>query len=201
VLEEPPGETVFFLIAEIAEALLPTIRSRCQHFPFQPLSLQELAPKLVEMGYAEAEAAELARFSHGSLGRALGVNVEQYTELRDRVVRVVEAALGGKSYFALMDAVKGITVDRVEMPERLLILEEIVRDLIVLQNSPGSPIVHRDLRDRLEPLAEGIGPSALHAFYQQLLEYREAILKINANIGLSLHALFLPLRAEAARAR
>lgn len=200
VLEEPPGETVFILITETAEALLPTIRSRCIHFPFQPLQLSDLVPRLVALGHSETEAAAMARFSHGSVGRAISLNGEQYTEMRDRVLAVVEAVLGRKSYFGLMDAIKGITVDRSEMPERLLVLEEIIRDLIVLKNSSGTALVHQDIQSRLAPLAENVYSYQLFDLYENLLQQREAILKINANIGLSLQGLLLPLRSAIAQA-
>ena len=198
VLEEPPGETVFFLVTETPESLLPTIRSRCQHFPFQPLQPAELVRCLIQLGHTEEEAAGQARFSHGSLGRALSLNVEQYAEMRDRVLLALECALGKKTYFGLMDAVKGITVDRVDMPERLLVLEELVRDLLVLKTAPGTPLLHQDVAHRMEPLASAASLSLLMEFYESLLQYREAILKINANIGLSLQALLLPLRAAGA---
>lgn len=196
VLEEPPGETVIFLVTETPEALLPTIRSRCQHFPFQPLPQSDLERRLMQLGYSAEEAAAQARFSHGSLGRALTLNVEQYAEMRDRVVLALENSLGKKSYFALMDSVKGITVDRVDMPERLLVMEELFRDLMVLKTSPSTKLVHEDARGRLEPLAAAAPLAILSNYYERLLNQREAILKINANIGLTLQALLLPLKAE-----
>lgn len=198
VLEEPPGETVIFLITETSEALLPTIRSRCQHFPFQPLPAGELQKLLIEMGHSPQEAAAQARFSHGSLGRALTLNVDQYAEMRDRVLLALESAIGKKTYFAFMDSLKGITVDRVDMPERLLVLEELFRDLLVLKSSPETPLIHQDAKARLEPLAAAVSSSVLAEFYERLLNYREAILKINANIGLTLQALLLPLKTAAA---
>lgn len=199
VLEEPPGETVIFLITETPEALLPTIRSRCQHFPFQPLPPADLERWLTRLGHSAQEAAAQARFSHGSLGRALTLNVEQYAEMRDRVVLALESSLEKKSYYALMDSVKGITVDRVDMPERLLVMEELVRDLMVLKTSSSTRLVHEDARARLEPLAAAAPLSTLSDFYERLLNQREAILKINANIGLTLQALLLPLKAELTR--
>ena len=37
-LEEPPKNTIFFLISHMPDRLLPTIRSRCQMLRFDPLS-------------------------------------------------------------------------------------------------------------------------------------------------------------------
>lgn len=197
VLEEPPGETIYFLISEMVESLLPTVRSRCQHFAFQPLQPEELRQCLVEkMGYSQQDAEKMARYSHGSIGRSLTLNVEEYNDMRDRLLGVLEAALLPKTYFQLYDGIRSITVERVEMAERLLILEELVRDLLVIQSAEDAMPVHQDVRKRLEVIAERVSPEALEKFYEDLLTAREAITKVNANVSLSLQWLFLPLRAS-----
>ncbi len=77
-LEEPPKNTIFFLISHMPDRLLSTIRSRCQMLRFDPLGaddmrivLKNAAPKL---GEADLEALVLA--GEGSPGRAL-----QYAEV------------------------------------------------------------------------------------------------------------------------
>ncbi|MEH6791884.1 DNA polymerase III subunit delta' [Parasphingorhabdus sp.] len=72
-LEEPPKNTIFFLISHMPDRLLPTIRSRCQMLRFDPLGddqmrmvLKESAPKLDD---SEIESLVLA--GEGSPGRAL----------------------------------------------------------------------------------------------------------------------------------
>jgi len=175
--------------------LLPTVRSRCQHFPFQPLRPEDIVSCLTAGGDMDrAEAENRARYSQGSLGRARTVNVEQYREMRDKVLSVFQAALGPRSYYVLLDAIKSITVDRTEMAERLLIAEELTRDLIHLKMSPDAAIIHHDARQALLALAGKTESRTMQDFYEQLLEAREAILKVNAGIGLALQSVFLPLR-------
>lgn len=77
-LEEPPKNTIFFLISHMPDRLLPTIRSRCQMLRFDPLPedemrqiLKEASPKLTD---ADIEALVIA--GEGSPGRAL-----QYSEI------------------------------------------------------------------------------------------------------------------------
>ena len=195
VLEEPPGQTVFFLICERSEGLLPTIRSRCQIFEFQPLQPEEIKQWLIKKNnISEQDAAYLSLSTHGSPGKALSVNPEQYQEMRDRILVALETAILPKTYYTLIDAIRGITVDRTEMAERLLILEELARDLILLKSSPDARLVHEDARKRLLPLVENVDLRLLDDFYDKLLQVREAILKINANISLSLQSLMLPLK-------
>ncbi len=204
VLEEPPGQTIFFLISRRSEVLLPTIRSRCQTFEFQPLQPEEIKKWLMEnQKAAEEEATYLSLSTHGSLGKALDVNPEQYQEMRDKVLVTLETAILPKSYYTLVDAIRAITVDRTEMAERLLILEELARDLILLKSSSTARLVHEDAKKRIVPLTEYLDHPLLDEFYDNLLQAREGILKINANISLSLQSLFLPLKlkCEERRAR
>lgn len=197
VLEEPPGQTIFFLISEGSEGLLPTIRSRCQVFEFQPLQPEEIKQWLIEKNnLSEQEAVHLSLSTHGSPGKALSVNAEQYQEIRDKVLIALETALLPKTYYTLIDAIRAITVDRTEMGERLLILEELARDLILLKTSPSARLVHEDVRKRLVALVEHADSRTLDVFYDDLLQAREAILKINANISLSLQSLFLSLKSK-----
>jgi DNA polymerase III subunit delta' len=196
VLEEPPGQTIFFLIAHTPDVLLATIRSRCQHFSLQPVEPEQLEKWLIEkMEYSKQEASDVASFSHGSFGRALSLNADQYLAMRDKVLVALEATLLPGSYYQLLDAIKSVTVERSEMAERLLILEELTRDLIVLRKSKKSRLIHAEVRERLSRLSMGLSDMALQKFYEELLEVRESVLKINANVGLALQALLLPLRA------
>ncbi len=57
ILEEPPPQTTFLLLAPHWETLLPTISSRCQKVKFEVSSLEDiLLPTLIEAGYEEEEA-------------------------------------------------------------------------------------------------------------------------------------------------
>jgi DNA polymerase III subunit delta' len=197
VLEEPPGQTIFFLISEGMEVLLPTIRSRCQIFEFQPLQPEEIQHWLVQnKQLSNEEAIHLSLSTHGSLGKALDANADDYREIRDRVLLALEIAILPKSYYTLVDAIRAITVDRTEMAERLLILEELSRDLILLKSSASARLIHEDARNRLKTMADVVDPRTLDELYQDLLQAREAILKINSNIGLTLQSLLLPLKLK-----
>ena len=46
ILEEPPERTLFFLLSEHPNRLLPTIRSRCQHLALKPLKHDDLIEAL-----------------------------------------------------------------------------------------------------------------------------------------------------------
>jgi DNA polymerase-3 subunit delta' len=73
MLEEPPPNTLFFLVSHAPGRLLPTIRSRCRRLHFDPLDedamtsiLETHSPRL-----AEAERKRIVAMAFGSAGRAL----------------------------------------------------------------------------------------------------------------------------------
>jgi DNA polymerase-3 subunit delta' len=73
ILEEPPANTLFFLVSHAPGRLLPTIRSRCRRLDFQKLDddamtsiLEAHAPHL-----SAAERSQVIAMSFGSAGRAL----------------------------------------------------------------------------------------------------------------------------------
>ncbi len=72
-LEEPPKNTIFFLVSHMPERLLPTIRSRCQMLRFDPLVDEDMRSVLKaadpKMGETELDALVLA--GEGSPGRAM----------------------------------------------------------------------------------------------------------------------------------
>jgi len=75
VLEEPPRRGLLLLMSHSPGLLLPTVRSRCRHFPLsalaRPVVLQLLTQYRPELPRLEAEA--LARLAEGSIGRAMAL--------------------------------------------------------------------------------------------------------------------------------
>ncbi|MDP7131302.1 MAG: DNA polymerase III subunit [Planctomycetota bacterium] len=70
-LEEPPANSYLFLLTEMPEALIDTIRSRCQEFRVPPKPAAEIASLLsIELGITDEESVFLAKMSEGSIGRA-----------------------------------------------------------------------------------------------------------------------------------
>jgi len=70
MLEEPPANTVFFLVAHAPGRLLPTIRSRCRRLEFDRLDDGAMTSLLGQL-IPNQNSPELVRFAAGSPGRAL----------------------------------------------------------------------------------------------------------------------------------
>ena len=71
LLEEPADKTVFLLVVEDENALLDTIKSRCQILRFPPLSEKAIKEALIARGLADAEATKIALRAQGNFNKAL----------------------------------------------------------------------------------------------------------------------------------
>lgn len=88
-LEDSPlyTQVLFLLTVSRPDALPATVHSRCQTVRFLALPEKEVARYLVEeKGIERDRAAFLARFSGGSLGRALALTEQAFADLRAWIV-------------------------------------------------------------------------------------------------------------------
>jgi DNA polymerase-3 subunit delta' len=92
-LEEPPPKSVLILIGTSLDKQLPTIRSRCQTVRFRPLEESVVASLLLARQLASTpdEAERLARFSEGSLQRAMELADEELWSFRQQLLRTLAA--------------------------------------------------------------------------------------------------------------
>ena len=75
MLEEPPANTVFFLVSHTPGRLLPTIRSRCRRLDFARLD-DEVMTSLLSRSLSNEKPetiAQLVGFAEGSIGRGIDI--------------------------------------------------------------------------------------------------------------------------------
>ena len=83
-LEEPPERNLLILTVVEPLDLLPTIVSRCQKVPFQPIPADLIAQHLRErLGLEKDMARLLTKMSEGSLGRAIHMHAGGFLENRN----------------------------------------------------------------------------------------------------------------------
>lgn len=70
-LEEPPRRVIVMLLADEPEALLDTVRSRCQEIPVRPIPRASVEQALLRRGIEDGVATEAAMLSRGCAGWAL----------------------------------------------------------------------------------------------------------------------------------
>ncbi len=177
-LEEPPGASAFVLVTSRPDMLLATVRSRCCHLRFAPLSAVDIAGYLVARhGYGEHDARAVAALADGSIGRALAARVEELGEARAVAAAVLQQAANCRDVrlrFAAGAALLQMPVrkskekksreaesdkssqpaDRRALGLRLRAMGSLLRDVAILvTRAPDAALVNLDLRSELDPLA------------------------------------------------
>ena len=106
VLEEPPPQVVFVLVARSAEALLATIPSRARMLGFATLPPGTVTAALAAgLGVSDEQAAWAAKASHGRLARARALLGDEATRLRRAAtLDLVERVASGQASDALAAA-------------------------------------------------------------------------------------------------
>lgn len=91
MLEEPPANTLFFLISHAPGRLLPTIRSRCRRLEFSKLD-DDAMTSILETHAPDLKAAErqqIIAMSFGSAGRALAFAELGLAKLEDAALAIL----------------------------------------------------------------------------------------------------------------
>jgi DNA polymerase-3 subunit delta' len=71
ILEEPPAKTVFLLVSDNPDEVLPTIQSRTQRINVPPIEIREIENQLTRnFSVSEEEASHIARLAGGSYLKA-----------------------------------------------------------------------------------------------------------------------------------
>ena len=91
MLEEPPANTLFFLVSHAPGRLLSTIRSRCRRVDFQSLD-DDAMTSIIEQhapGLNEAERKRIVAMSFGSAGRALAFADLELAKLEEAALAIL----------------------------------------------------------------------------------------------------------------
>jgi DNA polymerase-3 subunit delta' len=119
-LEEPGSRTHFVLLTALADALLPTIRSRTQRVRFGVLPDSVVTSLLLERGVAEARAAEIVPLAGGSIAAALLLADAEASARREEFVAKALEALEAPDLGAALDL-----ADEAKKGDKQLLAEQI----------------------------------------------------------------------------
>lgn len=187
-LEEPPPTSHLFLVTAAPQALLPTIRSRCQTLRFGPLPEGLLEAHLQErLGLSAEEARLRAALSQGSLGVALAFESEAYRALRDELLGLLES-LERWGPVERMEAAERLE-EKDEPEQALTTLRSLLRDVAALRaGARPRVILNADVAERLAALARGaLGDRA--TFLAEAVGETRTTLRGNANKLLTMDVL------------
>jgi DNA polymerase-3 subunit delta' len=206
-LEEPPPRNIFILSATEPLDLLPTIVSRCQRVPFQPLSANLVQGWLMDEKGAERDRAILAaRLSGGSLGTAIQMLEGDYLEKRSAwlafLMHMMELPESEDldAAFACADENRGASLGGSQdgksgLPDMLRTWESWYRDLLVAKTgAPDALLMNVDFSHNLKKKAQTYSIKHLSNCLFLVNEAQRELVR-NRNVALVLENTVLRLKA------
>ncbi len=148
-LEEPPENSFFILMTVNVHDLLLTVRSRSQVYNFTPLTLDDIRRHGV--------SDELvARWSEGSIGHALSLDVTRLKSEREFMLDFLETMITAREeqFQDLLGASADLGRAKQGFEERMKILAVLLADVLYLKEGLAEKLVNVDIRDRLGKVAE-----------------------------------------------
>jgi DNA polymerase-3 subunit delta' len=150
-LEEPPEGTHFILVTHRPEALLQTIRSRCERIPFAPLAPKEAWTVAQRHGWQEGDEARWSALGEGSL-RFLDEGAYRRAEAQ---VEAWIALLGGSPFgeaaLSLLPEKESTQAQGEQLRQPLELLLRLLADLARLRAGEAPALL--PWREALAPLA------------------------------------------------
>ena len=198
LLEEPSPRSVFVLITERPEQLLPTILSRCQPVRFDPIAPRDLEEALVQReGLSELEAASLARLGDGSFSTARDLlHDELARSYRERLIPFMRLIYANRvdGVLEMVEEISKQTRDQIKLFLSLMII--LVRDLVLVRElGPDAPIVNVNERTALVDFVTNLNAPRLEQMVD-LVEEAWYLVTRNVRPSLILTSLAAGLRAS-----
>jgi DNA polymerase III subunit delta' len=196
-LEEPPPQVLILLLTANEEALLSTVKSRCQLLCLLPVPKQQMVEKLMAGHNADPELAErLARLSRGCLGWAISgladpQLLEQMEAEMGRIREICEAGLEERFSYAAELAVQ-FSRGREPTRELLYLWLRWWRDLMLIKEGAEEYVCYQNQLGQLRLQASQLTTPQIVGFIKALRQTLEA-LDSNANARLALEVLMLGL--------
>lgn len=209
LLEEPPANVYFLLLAESASGLLPTIRSRAPILRMQLFSDREISEYLKNNS---AEAAELlhsdssafnfaVKSSCGSLGAALNAANAICKAEKNNALSVYSAV---KSFFELICNAKSHelpiffskqSLTRDEAVFLLTGIENALRDITALKYCSSPELIFFENENEASAFADRLTRECVLGIYEAVRKTRENISQ-NTNVNTSLALLSINIRQK-----
>ena len=196
-IEEPPEYAVIMLLTENAEALLPTIRSRCVMMKLRNIKDQLVKKYLMEHLHVPDYQAEIdASFAQGSIGRAKeAATSQEFAEMTQNALRILKYA-NTMEVYELSDAIKSLSEDKQNINDYLDIFQFWFRDVLMFKAT--QEIDNLVFKQEINFIRE----QAKQRSYENLENILDSIqktkvrLKANVNFDLAFELLFLTIREK-----
>ena len=190
-LEEPPAYAIIILVTNNKEAMLDTIKSRCDIVKFNSIPNNDMVKYLVQNGVEENKASLLTAFSRGSLERALDLtNSSDFTEMRDDVQKYIEV-LFDRNTVEILELPSEIDKYKSEIIDLLDIMIDYFRDIILIKERVDrGMLINIDKIMFLENICIKITYSQLSRIIG-IIEEAKKKARSNCNFNINMQVMFL----------
>lgn len=195
-LEEPAPTSYLFLITSRPDALLPTIRSRCQTLRFAPVPAREIESHLLETKkFAPDDAELLSLLSNGSVGHALTLDLAKFRERRDTMLKLLQSLLieNNRAYLLKTSEELADAKNKDSYELCLDILQTLIHDIWKIKlGADEFSVVNRDYKTQIKKLAEKSDARRLAKWLTEIERMRE-LFAVNLNKKIATDALFMQM--------
>lgn len=190
-LEEPPHYAIIILVTSNKEALLDTIKSRCEIIKFLPISLIDLKKYLIQKGVDEQRAQLLATFSRGSIEKALELSESsEFALMREEIQSYIERLLD-KNIVDILDISLDIEKYRGDIFNILDIMINYFRDIMFIKEKIDKDmIINSDKITFLQNMSKKISYSQVSKIIDIIEETKKKI-RSNCNFNISMQVMAL----------
>ena len=194
LIEEPPADTLFILVAENEDLILPTILSRCQLVKLNALEISEVAAALIKRGNVEIKTAQqTAAISQGNYHEALQLLQHASEDWQSLLRDWLNATLknGPSAQTKWIEEINKL--GREKQKQFLLyfihLLQQSMRIRFVGNNEISMAQTEKDFANRLNKIATENHQQAIIEELNKAVYYIER----NANAKMLFHALTIKL--------
>lgn len=194
-LEEPDGEVTAIFLTKNINAIIPTIRSRCQHVKFQPISRKMIIQKLQEKQVSHSLAATLSMVTV-NLDEAFELSQDDaFAHARKTVLKLIEAISKNvhESLLIVHEEWLPSFKEKEQMELALDLLLFGIRDIVAIKANQAAELTYPDMKHIWSSMALRSTYNNLSAQLQAVLKARQQ-LQSNMNRTLLMEQLMLNLQ-------
>lgn len=196
-IEEPPEYAVIMFLTTNADALLPTIQSRCVRLDLKVVDDSLVKKYLMERLQVPDYQAEIdASFAQGSIGKAkAAATSEEFSNMTQNALKLLKYA-NKMEVYELADEIKKLSEEKHNINDYLDIFQFWFRDVLMFKAT--REIDNLVFKQEINFIKE----QASQRSYENLEKILEAIsktkvrLRANVNFELALELLFLTIREK-----
>ncbi len=196
-LEEPPEYAVIMLLSTRAEAMLPTILSRCVALNTKPVPDDKIKHFLMtKVQIPDYRASICASFARGNVGRAIQLaSNEEFDTMKAEVLGNLKSIFEMEVY-QMAAAAKKITEEKFEIEDYLDLCFIWYRDILLYKACGDRKhlVFLEEIRD-IERIGGKYSYEALEKVIGAIEKARSRI-KSNVNFDLTMELLFMEMKKE-----